>query len=102
MYPVINMKETGNRIREMMEMRGMSVKDIQRYLNLSCVQSVYHWLDGRSMPTIDNLYALSALFHVPLDALVCGNRSDVFSSDQILYYDRMIAYYEHIKNMNAA
>ena len=51
---------------------------------------------------VDNLYALSALFHVPLDALVCGNRSDVFSLDQILYYDRMIAYYERIKNMNAA
>ena len=95
MYPVINTKETGNRIRKIMKIRGLSAKDVQRYLNLSCVQSVYHWLDGSSMPTIDNLYAL-----------VCGNRTDMFftycnygGTDQM---HRIIAYYEQIKNMKAA
>lgn len=85
-----------------MELRGLSAKAVQHYLELSCVQSVYHWLDGRSMPTIDNLYALSALLHVPIDALVCGNRSDVFDVDQPAYYDRLFAYYECIKNIKAA
>lgn len=106
MYPVINTKETGNRIRKIMKIRGLSAKDVQRYLNLSCVQSVYHWLDGSSMPTIDNLYALSALLYVPIDALVCGNRTDMFftycnygGTDQM---HRIIAYYERIKNMKAA
>ena len=35
-----------------------------------------HWFEGRNLPTIDNLYALSALFHVPVDALICGNREE--------------------------
>ena len=26
------------------------------------------------MPTIDHLYALSVLFQVPIDTIVCGNR----------------------------
>ena len=28
----------------------------------------------QSMPTLDNLYALSDLLEVPMDMLVCGNR----------------------------
>lgn len=54
--------------------RGLTVKDIQEYLELSTPQSIYHWFDGRNLPTLDNPYALSELFEVPLDLLVCGNR----------------------------
>lgn len=42
-----------------MDMRGVKPKDIQEYLGFGCVQSVYRWLDGVSMPTVDNLYAIS-------------------------------------------
>ena len=37
-----------------MDMRGVKPKDIQEYLGFGCVQSVYRWLDGVSMPTVDN------------------------------------------------
>ena len=30
------------------------------------VQSVYRWLDGVSMPTVDNLYAISKMLQVPI------------------------------------
>lgn len=68
------MVKTGQQIRLLMEKRGVTVKDVQNALSLACVQSVYHWLDGRSMPTVDNLYALSELLKVPMDMLVCGDR----------------------------
>ena len=42
-----------------MDKRDISAKDIQEYLNLASVQSVYNWCNGINMPTIDNLYALS-------------------------------------------
>lgn len=58
-----------------MDRRGFSVKDIQEYLGLASVQSVYHWLNGISMPTIDNLYALSELFQVTVDDMICGNKT---------------------------
>lgn len=77
MPPKINRKETGINLRRIMDRRGLSVKDIQQYLGLDSVQSIYHWLNGLSMPTLDNLYSLSALFQVTLDELVCGDREPV-------------------------
>lgn len=62
MFPTINKKETGVNLRRIMDMRGVKPKDIQEYLGFGCVQSVYRWLDGVSMPTVDNLYALSVLY----------------------------------------
>ena len=77
MIPTIDMKATGIRLKRIMKMYGFSVKDVQQYLNLGSVQSIYHWLNGQSMPTIDNLYALSELFQIPIDAMVCGNRKPI-------------------------
>lgn len=73
-YPTIDMKATGRNIKRTMRMKGITVKDIQKFLGLSAPQGIYHWLDGRSMPTIDNLYALSDLFRMPIDDIICGNR----------------------------
>ena len=72
--PQIDMHKTGQNIKDMMGMKGMTAKDVQEYLGLAAVQSIYHWFAGRSLPTVDNLYALSELLCVPIDALVCGNR----------------------------
>ena len=74
MFPLINKRETGINLRRIMDERGISPKDVQEYLGLGCVQSVYRWLDGINMPTIDNLYALSELFQVSIDEMVRGNR----------------------------
>jgi len=45
----------------------MNPVDIQTYLGLSCVQTVYRWLDGTNIPSVDNLYALSSLLHVDME-----------------------------------
>ena len=71
---IIDREKTGQQIRLMMKNRGITIKDVKRALSLGCVQSVYHWLDGQSIPTLENLYALSELLKVPMDMLVCGNR----------------------------
>lgn len=44
MVPVIDKRKTGVRLRQLMDERGLSVKDVQQYLGLGSVQSVYHWL----------------------------------------------------------
>ena len=66
MIPVIDKEKTGNQIRRMMDLRGLSVQDVKTYLSLGCVQSVYHWLDGQSLPTLDNLYGLITLLRLPV------------------------------------
>ena len=55
MYPIIDKRKTGIHLRRLMEERELTVRDIQQYLGLGSVQSVYHWLNGISMPTVDNL-----------------------------------------------
>ena len=93
MYPTIDMKATGMCIRRIMNQRKLTVRDVQKYLNLSSVQSIYHWIYGQSMPTIDNLYALSELFQLPIDAMIVGNRycHRLFFGDPM--YRRVYMYY---------
>ena len=76
MFPVISKKETGINLRRIMDRRGIAAKNVQEYLNLGCVQSVYRWLDGVNMPTIDNLYALSTLFETSVDSILRGSREE--------------------------
>ena len=77
MFPIIDKKQTGINLRRIVEKRGITAKDVQQYLHLGCVQSVYRWFNGQSMPTIDNLYALSELLQVSIDTIVCGNRKSM-------------------------
>ena len=71
---VLDVVATGQNIKRIMCERGYTVKDVQTHLKLSTSQSIYHWFDGKSMPTVDNLYALSDLFCIPVDAMLKGNR----------------------------
>ena len=88
MFPTINKKETGVNLRRIMDMRGVKPKDIQEYLGFGCVQSVYRWLDGVSMPTVDNLYAISKMLQV-----------DACLTDQ---ERRVYTYYKKMRELNAA
>lgn len=106
MFPLINKRETGVNLRRIMDIRGITPKDVQEYLGLGCVQSVYRWFDGVNMPTIDNLYALSELLQVPIDAIVCGNRApiapDIIIKSLGSRESRLCAYYEKLNEMRAA
>ena len=104
MFPVINLKETGINLRRIMDKRGISAKDIQEYLNLASVQSVYNWCNGINMPTIDNLYALSQLFQLPIDAIVRGNRKAIVPKPIIIdaRERRLWMYYRKISELAVA
>lgn len=86
----------------MLDARGITAKEVQRYLELGCVQSVYRWFNGQSMPTIDNLYALSELLGVTIDELVCGNKiekaQEILWSTDDQHEKRLYAYYYKLNN----
>lgn len=73
MFPTIDRTRTGKRILFWMKINNLTPRDIQNYLSLSCVQTVYRWLDGSNIPTIDNLYALSRLFRINVNAMIVGD-----------------------------
>lgn len=102
MLPVVNKRDTGVNLRRIMDERGFTVKDIQHYLKLGSVQSVYHWLNGISLPTVDNLYALSYLFQVPVDDMLCGTRPGIITSENQAKLRRLWVYYKKINKIQAA
>lgn len=69
-FPVIDMELTGKNIKRLCQKNGITVKKLQKYLHLTCTQTVYRWFEGRSLPSIDNLLALSRLFGIPIEGIL--------------------------------
>ena len=83
-FPVIDMVETGKNIMRLREERGMTVRDLQVYFGFEEPQVIYKWQRGKSLPTVDNLYALGALLEVPMeDILIPANaQSNIIMLEQ--------------------
>ena len=71
-YPNLDLKQSGNLLRYQIRKSGYSVRDIQNYLVLSCPQPVYRWFQGKTLPSVDHLYALSRLLGVHMEDLLAG------------------------------
>ena len=71
-YPVILLIETGKRLKSIRLLRGYKVSEVSEYLGGISVQAVYKWERGESIPSTDNLIALSSLYEVRMeDLIVC-------------------------------
>lgn len=68
--PVVNMQRTGERICMLREQRGLSVRQLQRLLGFATPQAIYKWQHGETLPTIDNLVALSAILNVAIEDIL--------------------------------
>ncbi len=73
--PIINMKQTGQNITCLREQRGLSVRTLQRMMGFATPQAIYKWQHGDSLPTLDNLVALSAILDVPIDGILVVDRA---------------------------
>ena len=60
----------GKNLKRRIKEAGLDVKYIQEYLHLACPQSIYRWLEGKALPSVDHLYTLSKLFHVHMEDLL--------------------------------
>lgn len=70
MYQPIDQIKTGTKIKMMLKAAGYEVKDIQKYLHLSCPQSIYRWFKGKILPSVEHLCALSKLLNVHMEDLL--------------------------------
>lgn len=68
--PSIDMEATGTNIVRMRRQHGMTVQDLQQIFGFSTPQAIYKWQRGVTMPTLDNLVVLAAVFHTTIDAIV--------------------------------
>lgn len=97
--PVINKNETAKRLKLLMKWNDLQPKDVQMYLGLACVQTVYRWLEGINIPSVDHLYALSRLFHVNIDDMLMGNGDIVSTSNRNKTSFRFMMYYTKLKDV---
>lgn len=68
--PVIDMIKTGQNITNLRIKSGLSVKDLQDIFGFGTPQAIYKWQHGTSLPTIDNMVVLAAVFGVKVDDIL--------------------------------
>lgn len=74
-FPTIDLEATGRHILELRKKKGLSVKDMQSYFGFEAPQAIYKWQSGVTLPTVDNLLALSALLEVPMESILVTGRA---------------------------
>lgn len=84
-FPVIDFVATGNRIQQLRKERGFTVRDLQRYFGFEEPTAIYHWQNGKHLPSVDNLCALSKLFEVSMDdIIVLRDNTDADSKKKLI------------------
>ena len=68
--PVIDLRATGQNIKNLRVAAGISVRDLQNILGFTNPQAIYKWQNGDSMPSIDNLVILAAVLGVTVDEIL--------------------------------
>lgn len=75
-YPVVDLKATGAKIAELRKSKKIKVSDIADFMGFESDQAIYKWQRGDSLPTVDNLFALSKLFETPIDQILIETREE--------------------------
>ena len=69
-YPEIDTIATGKNLRILCKEKNISVRALQDTFRIASNQAIYEWFNGKSMPSLDNLFALSVLLEVPMDDIL--------------------------------
>ena len=73
-FPVIDPIATGENIMRLRKAKGLTVRDLQSWFGFEEPQAIYKWQKGKSLPTVDNLYALGALLDVPMEEILAQSK----------------------------
>lgn len=72
-FPVIDPVATGANITRLRQERGFTVRDLQQFFGFEEPQAIYKWQRGQSLPSVDNLYALSELFQISMNEILVSS-----------------------------
>ena len=68
--PTIDMVATGLKIKEKIAGKGMAVKDVQKVFGFASTYPIYKWINGQSLPAIENLVVLAKIMDTTVDDLL--------------------------------
>ncbi len=69
-FPIIDMKGTGQWLRFLCKREKVTVAELQERLQIASNQAIYAWFNGKSLPSLDNMCALSRVLRMPMDDLL--------------------------------
>ena len=58
---------------QLRERTGLSVQDLPDIFGFTTPQAIYKWQRGVTLPSLDNLVALAAVFGTTMDAIIVRN-----------------------------
>ena len=71
--PTINLEATGSNIKSLIKANGLKVAEIQAVYGFNTPQSIFKWMRGEAMPSIDNLVILAHILGVSIDRIIIIN-----------------------------
>lgn len=75
--PVIDVIRTGENIRNLRKMAGVSIPELQDIFGFRNPQAIYKWQRGEALPTIDNLLVLASVLNVKIDDILVVADDDI-------------------------
>ena len=69
-FPSIDLNATGIRIAQLRQQTGLTVRELQDIFGFNTPQAIYRWQRGLTLPTLDNLVVLAAVFGTTLDSII--------------------------------
>lgn len=70
MCKVIDTVKTGKNIERLLSERGLTARDVQQRLGFAERRPVYFWIQGKNLPSIDNLFMLAEMLRVSIDEIL--------------------------------
>lgn len=71
--PTVNMTATGSNIKALIKANGLKITEIQNAYGMNTPQSIYKWLRGEMLPSIDNLVILAHILNTSIDKIIILN-----------------------------
>ena len=68
--PRIDMVKTGANITALRKKNNITVRDLQNAMGFNTPQAIFKWQRGDTLPTLDNLVILSAMFNVTINDIL--------------------------------
>ena len=72
-YPTINVVATGARIKKLRKEKGIKVIELSEFMGFSEPQAIYKWQRGETLPSVDNLFALSRILETSIEDILVGD-----------------------------
>jgi len=69
-YKQIDPVATGKRIKSLCKERGLTVRELQARMGIVSRSSIFKWMRGASIPTVDNLVLLADILGVTVDKII--------------------------------